>query len=330
MSLIRASSVVNRQLTASPLVLRAAVHAATSRARVAMLPVPRSVPTSRHQAGRAARHYVRSCLPRYSSGRRCAVALQWDPGQYARFGDERSRPFFDLVGRIGAEAPRRVVDLGCGSGELTATLAQRWPMAEVGGIDSSAAMIDKAAAVASDRLMFEVMDIADWRIDPAVDVVVSNAALQWAPNHRDLIEQWAEAAAPGTLLAWQVPGNFGAPSHVLMRELAASAAWSGKLAGVLRHQDAVAEPAEYLAVLMAEGFAAEAWETTYLHTLQGPEPVLEWVRGTALRPVLAALDEDDGHRFEREYAGLLLEAYPPAEHGTIFAFRRLFCVGRKG
>jgi trans-aconitate 2-methyltransferase len=258
------------------------------------------------------------------------VSVQWDPGQYARFGDERSRPFFDLVGRIGAEAPGLVVDLGCGSGELTATLAERWPAAKVLGIDSSPQMIAKAAPYSSDRLSFEVMDIADWRMSPEVDVVVSNAALQWVPAHRELVERWAEAASPGTWLAWQVPGNFGAPSHALMRELAASERWAGKLAGVLRHQDVVAEPAEYLAMLQAEGFRTEAWETTYLHVLQGPDPVLEWVRGSALRPIFSALDADDARRFEREYATLLLEAYPAAEHGTVFEFRRLFCVGRKG
>ena len=258
------------------------------------------------------------------------MRMEWDPGQYARYGDERSRPFFDLVGRIGAESPRTVVDLGCGSGELTATLADRWPWATVLGLDSSPAMIERARAHAADRLSFEVMDVAGWAMDPAAEVVVSNAALQWVPNHRELVERWAERASPGTWLAWQVPGNFGAPSHALMRELAASPAWADKLAGVLRHEDAVAEPAEYLAMLQAEGFAAEAWETTYLHVLQGPDPVLQWVRGTALRPILAALDEDDARRFEREYAALLLEAYPPDEHGTVFQFRRIFCVGRKG
>ena len=255
--------------------------------------------------------------------------MEWDPGQYWRFGDERSRPFFDLVGRIGAESPRLVVDLGCGSGELTASLADRWPGATVRGLDSSETMIERAQAHAADRLSFDIGDVAAWRMDPAVDVLISNATLQWVPRHRELIEQWAEIASPGSWLAWQVPGNFGAPSHGLMRELAASPAWADKLEGVLRHEDAVAEPAEYLAMLQAAGFAAEAWETTYLHTLQGPDPVLQWVRGTALRPVLAALDEDDARRFEREYAALLLEAYPPDEHGTIFQFRRLFCVGRK-
>lgn len=257
--------------------------------------------------------------------------MRWDPQKYGQFSDERSRPFFDLVAQVHAEAPRRIVDLGCGSGELTATLAQRWPTAEITGIDSSPQMIERARERIGESaaLHFEIGDIADWRIDADCDVMVSNAALQWVPTHRELVQEWAEAASPGTWLAWQVPGNFGSPSHVLMRELAESAEWSAKLAGVLRHRDAVAEPGEYLAMLTRAGFAAQAWETTYLHVLQGDNPVLQWVRGTALRPVMAVLDEDDARRFEEQYAALLREAYPAGEIGTIFPFRRLFCVGRK-
>jgi trans-aconitate 2-methyltransferase len=257
--------------------------------------------------------------------------MRWDPQKYGQFSDERSRPFFDLVAQVRAESPRCVVDLGCGSGELTATLAERWPQAAVVGVDSSAAMIERASALTDTpgSLSFETGNIADWRIGPEVDVVVSNAALQWVPTHRELIEQWAAAASPGPWLAWQVPGNFGAPSHVLMRELAESPAWSGKLAGVLRHRDTVAEPAAYLAMLDRAGFRAQAWETTYLHVLQGDNPVLEWVRGTALRPVFAALDEADARQFEDEYAAQLRTTYPATAMGTIFPFRRIFCVGQK-
>jgi trans-aconitate 2-methyltransferase len=257
--------------------------------------------------------------------------MRWDPQKYGQFSDERSRPFFDLVAQVRAENPRRVVDLGCGSGELTATLAERWPDAEVTGVDSSPQMIERGTSLtgAPANLHLQIGDIADWRIEPDGDVMVSNAAFQWVPTHRELIQEWARVASPGTWLAWQVPGNFGAPSHVLMRKRAESAEWSGRLAGVLRHNRPVAEPAEYLAMLTREGFAAQAWETTYLHVLQGPDPVLEWVRGTALRPVFAVLDEADARSFEAQYAALLREAYPPAEMGTIFEFRRIFCVGRK-
>jgi trans-aconitate 2-methyltransferase len=164
---------------------------------------------------------------------------------------------------------------------------------------------------------------------PDVDVLVSNAVLHWVPGHQEMIARWAEAASPGTWIGWQVPGNFGAPSHVLMRELAGSAKWADRLGGVLRHREAVSEPAEYLALLGRAGFRADAWETTYLHVLRGPDAVLNWVRGTALRPVLGALDPAGAGAFEAEYAVLLREAYPETDQGTIFPFRRIFCVGEK-
>jgi len=257
-------------------------------------------------------------------------SVEWDPATYVKFGDYRDRPFFDLTQRIHAESPRLVVDLGCGPGNLTATLAARWPEAQVVGVDSSQAMLDRAAVHAErfPNLRFERGDIASWMPDDA-DVVVSNAALQWVPGHERLLPSWLDAMAEGSWFAFQVPGNFGAPSHVLMRELADSPAWAVKLAGVLRHRDAVLEPADYLTIALDAGWQADAWETSYQQLLQGPDPVLEWVRGTGLRPVLSALDASDAEAFERDYAVMLNEAYPATPHGTVFPFRRLFTVARK-
>lgn len=257
--------------------------------------------------------------------------MKWDPTKYVQFGDHRSRPFFDLTSRILASDPARVVDLGCGPGNLTATLAERWPAARVTGLDSSPEMLAQAAglAEANPRLAFEPADIGTWLPDPETDVVVSNAALQWVQGHVKLLPAWLEALRPGAWFALQVPGNFGAPSHVLMRELAGSQRWAGKLDGVLRHEDVVAEPAEYLEIMLDAGYAADAWETSYQQVLTGENPVLEWVRGTALRPVLAALTAEEGEEFEREYARLVAEAYPPTIHGTVFPFRRIFAVARK-
>jgi trans-aconitate 2-methyltransferase len=225
----------------------------------------------------------------------------------------------------------QVVDLGCGPGNLTATLAERWPAADVVGLDSSAQMLAKAAAVANSTpsLRFELMDIADWIPSDQADVVVSNAALQWVAGHQDMMRKWLAVLHPGSWFAMQVPGNFNAPSHALMRGLAGSPRWEPKLRGVLRGGESVAEPAEYLGILLDAGFTADAWETTYQQVLAGPDPVLEWVRGTALRPVLAVLPPEDGAEFEAEYAALLREAYPPGVHGTVFPFRRIFAVGRK-
>jgi trans-aconitate 2-methyltransferase len=254
--------------------------------------------------------------------------LRWDPAQYARFSDERSRPFFDLTGQIGASQPGLVVDLGCGSGELTATLARRWPDATVRGLDASAEMIERAAGCAGGRLSFAWADAADFDAS-GVDVLISNALLQWVPGHQALLLQWADQLATGGWLAFQVPANFGSPSHRLMRELAGSARWQDRLDGVLRHADAVAEPAEYLELLTGAGLQVDAWQTSYLQVLSGPDPVLEWVRGTGLRPVLQALSRDEAAEFSSEYAALLRQAYPARPFGTVFPFLRTFVVAHK-
>ena len=257
--------------------------------------------------------------------------MKWDPVKYVQFGDHRDRPFFDLTGRIQAAAPRHVVDLGCGPGNLTATLAARWPRASVVGLDSSSQMLAKAAVHAKDHhgLSFGQADIAHWMPSAETDVVVTNAALQWVSGHQELLAGWLGALKPGAWFAMQVPGNFNAPSHTLMRELAGSPRWSAKLAGVLRGGESVGEPAEYLDIMLGAGCTADAWETTYQQVLPGADPVLEWVRGTALVPVMAVLSADDGAAFEAEYAAALRAAYPATEHGTVFPFRRIFAVARR-
>ena len=263
--------------------------------------------------------------------------MRWDPAQYSRYNDERGRPFVDLVARIEHASPRRVVDLGCGPGNLTALLAARWPSAVVEGLDSSPEMISRAAPV--DRVSYRVEDVAAWTMPPDADVVLSNATLQWVSGHQQLLRQWASSLPPGGWLAVQVPGNFGAPSHRLMRSLATSPRWAPLTADVLRHHDAVGSPADYATLLLDCGLSVDVWETTYLHLLAGPDPVLDWMRGTGLRPVLAALADQaapgpGGPRpaadvFEAEYAAALREAYPATEHGTLFPFRRIFAVAHK-
>jgi trans-aconitate 2-methyltransferase len=253
--------------------------------------------------------------------------VRWDPQQYGQFAAERARPFLDLIERVGARSPRRVVDLGCGTGELTAMLASRWPHAVIEGIDSSADMI--AAAATHPRLSLRVADVASWTPPADADVVVSNATLQWVPTHRELLSDWAAALPPGGWLAFQVPGNFGAASHTVLRSLAESARWAPALAGVLRHAEAVGTPQQYAELLLAAGLTADVWETTYLHVLAGADPVLEWIRGTALRPVMTALPAASYAAFEAELAEQLRAAYPATEHGTLFPFRRIFAVARR-
>jgi trans-aconitate 2-methyltransferase len=253
--------------------------------------------------------------------------MDWDPRQYGRFADERARPFLELVARIGATAPRRVVDLGCGSGNLTALLAERWPEAQVEGIDSSPEMID--AAPAGNRLTFQIGDVSSWTPEPDVDVIVSNATLQWVPTHRALLVAWAAALPVDGWLAFQVPGNFDSPSHTLMRTVAASPQWAASLGDVLRHVEVVGSPTEYARLLLGAGLEVDTWETTYVHVLPGSDPVLQWVRGTALRPIMAALSGEQFAAFEQEYAAQLRAAYPPTKHGTLFPFRRIFAVAHR-
>jgi trans-aconitate 2-methyltransferase len=263
--------------------------------------------------------------------------MRWDPAEYSRYADERGRPFIDLLTRIDCPAPRRVVDVGCGPGNLTALLASRWPSSVIEGLDSSPEMIARATSV--DGVAFRVEDAAAWTMPGDADVVISNATLQWVPGHQELLRGWAASLPADGWLAFQVPGNFGAPSHTLMRSLAASPRWAPLVGDVLRHHDAVGTPSDYARLLLDAGLAAQAWETTYLHVLAGRDPVLDWVRGTGLRPVLAALADQRGpdpgderpavEVFEAEYAAELRAAYPPTDHGTLFPFRRIFAVAHK-
>jgi trans-aconitate 2-methyltransferase len=255
----------------------------------------------------------------------------WDPGEYWRFGDERSRPFFDLVGRVGAEAPGVVVDLGCGPGTLTTALARRWPHAEILGIDSSPEMIEAARALPpkeSTRLSFALGDVTNWEPDGRVDVIVCNAVLQWVPDHLDVVARWAGFLPADGWLAFQIPGNSEQPGDRAIRELAGSDRWRALLAGVRLNRQA-ADPADYLDVLLGAGCEADVWETTYLHVLHGDDPVVGWYRGTGMRPVLAALPPDQAAPFLADYRAAIREAYPAAEYGTVFPFRRVFAVAAR-
>ncbi|MEV0317235.1 trans-aconitate 2-methyltransferase [Streptomyces sp. NPDC050658] len=272
-----------------------------------------------------------------------AAAPTWDPAQYLRHAGHRARPFVDLLARVPElpspdGRPPRIADLGCGPGNVTCLLADRWPAAHITGYDNSAQMLERAEGLAGPtggggRLDFAAADAANWAPpEGTYDLILSNATLQWVPGHPDSFPAWTAALTPGGVLAFQVPGNFDAPSHVLMRELSESARWRSRLGEVLRHADAVLSPAAYLERLVALGCEVDAWETTYLHLLKGADPVLDWVKGTGLRPVLTALADDPEARdaFLSEYAGLLRTAYPAGPAGTVFPFRRVFAVARKG
>ncbi|CAA9357391.1 MAG: Trans-aconitate 2-methyltransferase [uncultured Nocardioidaceae bacterium] len=250
----------------------------------------------------------------------------WDPERYLAFSDERTRPFLDLVGRIGAVQPLRVVDLGCGPGNLTSLLADRWPSAEVSGLDSSAEMVSRAQAEGGSRVRFELADLREWRAADPVDVLVSNATLQWVPGHLDLLPRLVQQVAPQGWFAFQVPGNFAQPSHVVLHELAAEAPYAQHVADVARPSSH--EPQTYLEALAGLGCQVDVWETTYLHVLTGPDPVFTWISGTGARPTLQSLPDSVRPQFEEEYKRRLREAYPAGPHGTVLPFRRIFAVAR--
>ena len=252
----------------------------------------------------------------------------WNPEHYGQYAGERSRPYGDLVRRVGARRPQRVADLGCGSGELTASLRQVWPTAEIVGVDSSPAMIAKARTIRGvDDLRFLERDLQDWRPDHGTDVVISNAALQWVPEHRKLLPGLVERLSTDGWLAFQVPGNFAEPSHVLLHELAGTEPYASYTEGLAR--PASAEPAEYLADLTALGCTVDAWETTYLHVLGGEDPVFTWVSATGARPILQALPDELRETFETEYKERLRAAYPEQPYGTVLPFRRIFVVAQR-
>ncbi len=204
--------------------------------------------------------------------------MHWDPEQYLRFADQRRRPFQELLARVGARHPRVVADLGCGPATLTRELAQRWPDADVEGVDDSPEMIERARAEGGDAVRLTLADLRDWSPKEPLDVLVSNATLQWVPRHVDLLDRFAGFLGPDGWLAVQVPGNFGEPSHTALRELAVTGPWRDRLSGV-RWPD-VEEPATYLARLAQLGLRVDAWETTYQQVLPGEDAVLEWMRGT--------------------------------------------------
>jgi trans-aconitate 2-methyltransferase len=251
---------------------------------------------------------------------------RWDPERYLAYADERGRPFFDLLARVPVPDPARVVDLGCGPGNLTALLAQRWPGATVSGVDASAEMI-AAARRDVPGIDFAVGDLRDWRAEPdGVDVLVSNATLQWLPDLLEVLTRLVGEVRPGGWLAMQVPGNFGEPSHTLRTELAHEAPYAEHLRDVA--VPASHDPVVYLEVLAGLGCEVDAWETTYLHRLSGPDPVFTWVSATGARPTLQALPDDLRPGFEAEFRRRLAAAYPERPWGVVLPFRRVFVVAR--
>jgi trans-aconitate 2-methyltransferase len=255
--------------------------------------------------------------------------MAWDPTLYLRFADHRLRPALDLLGRVVAERPRAVYDLGCGPGTTTRLLVERWPEARVVGVDSSEEMLAKARADCPGA-SYRTADLARWRPAEPADVLYSNAALHWLEDHASLFPRLVGLLAEGGALAVQMPHNDGAPSHTCMREAAEAGPWREVVLRVV-HDRRVAEPDVYYDLLRPLVSSIEIWETVYIQPLEGDNPVVDWTRGTALRPLLQAI-VDPGQReaFLADYAARIAAAYPRRPDGrTLLPFRRLFIVARR-
>ncbi|HMY18241.1 MAG TPA: trans-aconitate 2-methyltransferase [Polyangium sp.] len=253
----------------------------------------------------------------------------WNPQQYLRFAKERTRPCRDLVARLFHDAPRRIIDLGCGPGNSTAVLVQRWPNADIAGIDSSDAMIAEARNGMPGRT-FSVENITSWSPESQFDIVFSNATLQWVEGHEQLLPRLMGFVAPGGIFAAQMPCNMDAPTHRIMRELASSSEFETYLGTGVRTWH-VHEPAFYYDILAPLTDDVDIWQTEYLHVLPNAEAIVEWYKGTGLRPYLDKLPDDVMRgRFLDRYLDAITAAYPAQRNGNVLLpFQRLFIVAGK-
>ena len=248
----------------------------------------------------------------------------WDPSRYLQFADHRSRPFEDLITQV-PTMPATIVDLGCGPGHLTRHLRAHWPAAQILGIDSSAEMIDRAFRGNTDpRTNFDVADVTTWTPPQPFDLMVSNAMFQWVPDQFAVIDRLLGSLGDGGTFAVQVPNNAASATHRTMSDLARDPRFADHLRDV--EPLPATDPADYLQFFADRHFDVNAWETTYLHVLDGDDPVFDWMRGTGARPYLQALPEDLRAEFAADLAARLREAYPRRSWGTTLPFRRTFAV----
>ena len=252
----------------------------------------------------------------------------WNPAQYLLYGNERLRPALDLLTRIQVTSPDTVYDLGCGTGTVTRILKERWPDAQVTGVDSSESMLERTQAVEA-GVYWQHSDLNDWQPENRADVVYSNAALHWLDNHERLFLRLMETVKPGGVLAVQMPENFSAPSHTSIAETVQEGDWRERLAPFQREHP-VAEPSFYYDLLSQFSNSIDMWETTYMHILEGQNPVVEWTKGTMIRPLLDNLTEEEGSAFLKSYTEKVARAYPRRSDGkTVLPFKRLFILAVK-
>jgi trans-aconitate 2-methyltransferase len=252
----------------------------------------------------------------------------WNPALYRRFEDERTRPAAELLARVPLQAPRTAVDLGCGPGNSTELIVQRYPGAVVMGTDNSPAMVE-AARQRLPGVTFELSDIAGWKPAEAPDLLYANASLQWVPDHPRLLPRLLETLAPGGVLAVQMPDNLDEPTHVLMRDTAADRRFAAAIGDADKLRARVLTVAEYYD-LMAPAADVDVWRTIYQHPMADAAAIVHWLRSTGLRPFLDPLSPALQADYLAEYQGRIDAAYPVRSDGRrLLAFPRLFIVARR-
>jgi trans-aconitate 2-methyltransferase len=255
--------------------------------------------------------------------------MSWSASQYVKFEEERTRPVRDLIAAVPTAEAARALDLGCGPGNSTEVLRARYPSASITGVDSSEDMV-QAARQRLPGATFEVADIATWQAHGPWDVILANAVLHWVPDHASLFPRWVEALSPGGSLAVQMPDNLAEPSHVLMQEVACDGPWAAKLADARGERSEVAPAAWYYGLLRPRCSRVDVWRTTYHHPLAGIDGVVEWFKGSGLRPFLAPLDEEERAEYLARYRAALASAYPAQPDGSVLLpFPRSFLVATR-
>ncbi|MBK5440070.1 trans-aconitate 2-methyltransferase [Pseudomonas sp. TH32] len=253
--------------------------------------------------------------------------MTWSAKQYSMFEQQRTRPVRDLVAAIPEGDVRTAVDLGCGPGNSTEVLAERFPKALVTGMDSSDDMLVDARKRLP-TLNFELADIGAWNPAQKFDVILANASLQWLPDHAALYPHLVNQLTEGGTLAVQTPDNLDEPAHKLAREIAADGPWAAKIGAVKHNERHTAS--YYFELLSKHCSTVDVWRTTYHHPLAGSTAVVEWFKGSALRPFLAPLTDSEKSAFLDEYLARITQAYPALADGTVLLpFPRLFIIATR-
>ena len=250
----------------------------------------------------------------------------WSARQYLKFEDERTRPPRDLLAQVPLREPRRVVDLGCGPGNSTELLVERFPGAQMMGLDGSPDMLRQARARLP-AVTFLEADLATWTPAEPADLLFANAVIQWVPDHPAVLQRLLQALPPGGVLAVQMPDNTSEPALALMREVGATGPWAAKLASANAARDDLPAPGDYYNFLRPLCSRLDIWHTVYNHVITGPDGIVEWFKGSALRPFLGALDAEMQKPYLAAYAARIARAYPPCFDGKVLLrFPRLFIV----